>query len=437
MPLSIVNWNILFDAKRPRLEVSRFPDGKPSLEEQKAASAALAFFCYDDNVSPSDPHDPVKPSARQLVKQRIKGQEYPYYRGGSNVEVRMKQVKENIQTLAQRADVVCLQEVTEKMAKKIEKTCKATHQVFYSFLQGNNHGVMVLVKKELEVVANHEVKIENGGLARKVRVIDIRDQQSNAVVRVAAAHLYGHHDPAQPIDEEIKGLFAELKKLPGKVDATVVGADVNETKRARESGFKQLICCEAKSTEAAGWQLHLVGRTPQTTPIPVQAKPAPFALCAILLDKQLPSEPMDLSGLPEGLSDHAPIGTKITFPAAAHPKPEPAEIEKPAKVDPAAKIEKAAKIGKPAKADLAAKVEKPAKADLTAKVEKPAKSETPAKIDAPAAKPPTPQAAKPQVAPPPAAQSLFQRFTSFCWNILTQISTPFFAAWQWFVSWFR
>lgn len=324
-PLTIINWNILYEAERPEDKDRHTDGGQTTLLEQKAASSALAYFCYHDNHSHADPMDPVvNPADRQLVKQPIKGVEHQYYRGGSNANVRMNKVIENIKELAVRGDIVCLQEITPTIANVLEKTFKTTHQIFYSYRQGNNHGVMILVKQELDVVASHETEIQKGSGRRNVRVVDVRDPQTNSIVRIATAHLYGFHNNGQPVYQEASDLCAKVKQLPGKYDTVVLAADTNETKRAREAVAKQareLVATPAvhyaESSPEAGWRLHLQEQA--TGQVAAHPTPPRFGLCAIMLDHEHPSTPLTLSDLPPELSDHAPIGTRITIQPARHP----------------------------------------------------------------------------------------------------------------------
>ena len=317
MSLSVINWNILYATQRPS-DSGRFSsDGRATETEKKAGTAALAFFCYKDNTSPSDPNDAVIPAQRQKVKQRISQREYSYFRGGSNAGIRMGNVRRNIQSLAGRVAVVCLQEVTKEMKEELEKTFKATHHVFYSYQAGNNHGVMVLVKNQFKVIKSGEVNLQGGaGLSRLVRYVDIACNR--AVVRVAAAHLYGHKGPGVSPHQETEGLFTQLTQI-GPCDTIVLAADVNVPKKFRQPPSSKIHYAEA--TDAAGWQLQL---TKASAPGILHAgpKPAAFGLCAIMQDKPNPSQPIDLSDLPPALSDHAPIGTTITLPklvAAARP----------------------------------------------------------------------------------------------------------------------
>jgi len=310
MPLAIANWNILYETARPS-DASRFDkSNKPTMEEKKAATAALAFFCYRDDTSPSDPEDLIPPGQRQKVMQIIGGRGHAYYRGGSNASVRMGLVKNNIQSLSERAHVVCLQEVTTQMAQELQKTFQATHKVFFSYQTNNNHGVMILVKKEIEVISDTEVQITDGkGGVRKVKVVDVRDPETQAIVRVATAHFYGHNGTAQAVDKEASDLFSRLKKLPQSCDAIVISADVNETKKARDNVPVPAVHY-ANTDGGAGWQLNLIERG-VTSNVQVQPKPVQFSLCAIMMDENHPSQPLHVSDLPKGLSDHAPIATQI------------------------------------------------------------------------------------------------------------------------------
>lgn len=327
MTLRVINWNILYEIDRPA-DHDRYPRGAISGAERQAQTAALAFFCYNDKISAPVAGDIVASKDRQEVRQPIKIegniQLYTYFRGGSNAEVRMKQIKEKIKLLAGQADVVCLQEVTEKMAAELQAMFAATHHFFYSYLAGNNHGVSVLIDKKFKVIGSEEVTIRGVAGSRLVRVVDIQSPINQARVRVASAHLYGDQGFDIPVHKEAEDLFRLLAGIIRRpCDTIIVAADVNWQKRAKPSDSSPKIYY-TKVTEDAGWRLQLTTSSPPGK-LPVEPKPAAEALCVIMQNRANPSERIDIDpDGTEGLSDHAPIGTTIVLPRpAAAPIPKP------------------------------------------------------------------------------------------------------------------
>ncbi len=208
--IPVATYNVLYP---------QYPATSKKFNEGKAQTGALGYYCYTDNTCPSVRGDTMKPKDRTPVVQRISGRDRTYWRGAPNSPARQEQVLANIRDLAKTHSIVCLQEVTGETFKAIQRSVASTHKAFLAFYPGNNHGVALLVQKDLQTRKPLEIQF-SGANQRYALAVDVVDPTTKKVITFVSAHFFGHAHHAA----EVKTVLDKL----GHKETVVIGADFNE-----------------------------------------------------------------------------------------------------------------------------------------------------------------------------------------------------------------
>lgn len=128
-------------------------------------------------------------------------------------------------------DVICLQEVSEVSKKYFEKFTQDTYALIWSKHQNRPDGVAILYKKDkFKCLAFKEIP-EQGLCAA---CVDLQDQTSRAVVRVASCHLLGGpakgpvHQGKVQVNKYVSQLEKQQNPQAYSIDGKILAGDFNE-----------------------------------------------------------------------------------------------------------------------------------------------------------------------------------------------------------------
>lgn len=128
-------------------------------------------------------------------------------------------------------DVICLQEVSEVSKKYFEKGIQDTYDLLWSKHQTRDDGVAILYKKDkFKMLAFKEIP-EQGLCAS---CVDLQDQTSRVVIRVASCHLLGGaprgpvHQGKIQVDKYVSHIEKKQANEAYTLDAKILAGDFNE-----------------------------------------------------------------------------------------------------------------------------------------------------------------------------------------------------------------
>lgn len=200
-----------------------------------------------------------------------------------------------------KLDVICLQEISPKSLNDIKKDLNGQYDIKYIKHAGRSDGVAILYKKTFKEVNSQTLSLHglNSGY------VDLKDQITGRVVRVANCHLLGGNKQNQG-KEQIEKLLERVDNDPSKggaIAARIITGDFNADEKQLNNPNSKFDALQKANYQFDG--------DLSATEI---ANNRHIDWIWIRGDSRLSH--LDIPQ-PKPVSDHALLATKITFKASA------------------------------------------------------------------------------------------------------------------------
>ncbi len=133
-------------------------------------------------------------------------------------------------------DVICLQEVTEDIAQKLEKKLLGKYAILWTPHTQNSHGVAIAYKAHKFTQLSHQklkatVKIQGKTQDRSHLIMDLQDSNTKKIFRIASCHLIdprdlqGDHKTVHA-SKVLNDVIAETASY--HIDRSIIAGDMNQ-----------------------------------------------------------------------------------------------------------------------------------------------------------------------------------------------------------------